>query len=419
MLLFLGLTVPYNFPLTFPFVFLYFIVFLFNGFIFGSVTFRVNSGLILFYLCILSYFFGMVLNHGVIYQGNIPDLLNIVTMILLPLILGTVNDDTFRRFVRIYHVLVVPLALFVGVFSLHRLYLRMAAADYAALVSALDRGTNPYALGMLLGLYAAFVCFWESKSAFLKTFSLLTVLVCLGAIGFSGSRRGWLILCGVAVYLIVKGVKRFLMRLVDSRVGLTVSKKKIWTVLCVSVMVAFLCWGAWSYTNKVVLGGISRLEKLEVRFKSIFSGERSSADPFAERSEFWSFAGELIEDRTVLEILFGSGFQYLTSYGERFPGVKRESDPHNFMISAMLYSGLVGVFLMLALISCAFFKLYKNRKTYGSEFFLVFLTTLFFWSVGGNSLFSVKILPVVILTILSVENGKHDETDLLFSGNRK
>lgn len=93
------------------------------------------------------------------------------------------------------------------------------------------------------------MCFLGSKSAFLKTFSLLTVFVCLGAIGFFGSRRGWLILCSVGVYLIVKGVKTFLMRLVDSRAGLTMSGKRIWTVLCVSVIVGFLCWGAWSYTN--------------------------------------------------------------------------------------------------------------------------------------------------------------------------
>lgn len=73
-------------------------------------------------------------------------------MILLPLMLGTLNGDSFRRFVHIYRVLVVPLALLVGIFSLHRLYLRMATGDYVALVSALDRGTNPYALGMFLGL---------------------------------------------------------------------------------------------------------------------------------------------------------------------------------------------------------------------------------------------------------------------------
>jgi O-antigen ligase len=262
------------------------------------------------------------------------------------------------------------------------------------------------------------VCFLESKSALLKTFCLLTVLVCLCAIGFSGSRRGWLILCGVGVYLIVKGVKTFLVRLMDSRAGLTVSRKRIWTVLCASVIVAFLCLCAWSYTNEVLLGGLSRLEKLEVRFKSIFFGERSSADPFSERLERWDFAAELIEDRALLEILFGSGFGYLGSYGERSPGVKEEGDPHNFVIAAMLYSELVGVFLILALISYAFFKLYKNRKTYGSEFFLIFLTTILFWSVGGNSLFSVKILPVIILTILSLENGKNDEKDLSFSVSR-
>lgn len=158
---------------------------------------------------------------------------------------------------------------------------------------------------------------------------------------------------------------------------------------------------------------------MEVRFKSIFSGERSSADPFSERLERWDFAAELIEDHTLLEILFGSGFEYLASYGERSLEVKEEGDPHNFVISSMLYSGLVGVMLILALIAYTFLRLYINKKIYGSEFFLVFLTTLLFWSVGGNSLFSVKILPVVILTILSVENEKHDETALLISGSRK
>lgn len=424
----LGLTVPYGFPITFPLVFLYFMLFFVKWCCDDSVVFRINFGFILFYLCILSYFSGMALNQGVVYYANKMDLKNIVTLLILPFMIGALDVASFRRFVRIYHYLVIPLVCLIGIFSLTRLYLATAGGgkyysgifDFGRVYgSALDSNHNMYCLGMFFGLYAAWASFCESKGFLIRVLCLLTVAVSVVSIGLSGSRRGWLVLSVVVLYAVARELKACVTSFIKYPKFFNIKLKMIGSFFGILTIAVFICWGVLSYKDKFMIEDFRKLEKLETRYKSLFSKEGSFSEAFSERSEKWMFAAELMEEYSILENLFGSGFGYLDSYGQRFNSKRSQGDPHNFLISAMLYSGMIGVVLMLSLIIFTFYKLWINKEIYRSEFIFVYLTTLAFLSVGGNSLYSVKILPVVIVTILSVKNVRNDDMDVRLAIDRK
>jgi hypothetical protein len=121
------------------------------------------------------------------------------------------------------------------------------------------------------------------------------------------------------------------------------------------------------------------------------------------RTSLWNYGLDLIDERKWPEILLGGGFEYVHSLGLAFG--TDESDPHNFVISSMLYSGLIGTSLLVLLIITSFYKLWVDRGIYGKEFIFLYLILLTFIGIGANSIFSVRLLPVVLLTIFSVNPG--------------
>jgi len=99
----------------------------------------------------------------------------------------------------------------------------------------------------------------------------------------------------------------------------------------------------------------------------------------------------------------GSGFEFLPIIGEEFSAGKNvESDPHNFIIASFLYSGVFGFAGVLALLILTVLRLVKSRDKFGSEFILIYLTVLAFTITGAPSLFSVRLLPVMTLTVFSL-----------------
>jgi hypothetical protein len=103
----------------------------------------------------------------------------------------------------------------------------------------------------------------------------------------------------------------------------------------------------------------------------------------------WQLAREIYGDYTPTQKIAGNGFGYLPVYGLVFYDDAHQYDyPHNPLISAFLYSGLVGgifylVYLLAALV--LYFRYLKKEAL----FFVLFLLTGLFVSVSGNSHFSV------------------------------
>jgi hypothetical protein len=132
------------------------------------------------------------------------------------------------------------------------------------------------------------------------------------------------------------------------------------------------------------------LNKLVYRFSTLGAEQGGFRRAFSKRTDLWADAGELIETFSIYELCFGGGFEFLKFYGRKAgSGEGSEGDPHNFIVS---------------LISLTFFQLFKKREKYGTEFLLLYATALVFTITGAPSLFSVRLVPVIILTTFSVRD---------------
>lgn len=117
---------------------------------------------------------------------------------------------------------------------------------------------------------------------------------------------------------------------------------------------------------------------------------------------------EIWDSYTVSEMFFGRGFDYLEQIGE-YVAVEY---PHNPVVSAMLYSGIIGggvVFWFL------FSPLFSIRKLFQMSFFVAgsFVACLFFLIVSGNTFASVFQLPffcVAARVILWSEGIMHESS---------
>ena len=147
------------------------------------------------------------------------------------------------------------------------------------------------------------------------------------------------------------------------------------------------------------------IDKLIYRLSTLGPEEGGFRRAFSKRTDLWTDAGDLIETFNFYELFLGSGFEFLQFYGWKSGGgAGSEGDPHNFIISAMLYSGFIGSAAILALIFFTLFQLFTKRDKYGSELLLLYVTTLIFTIIGAPSFFSVRLLPVITLTIFSVKD---------------
>jgi len=110
-----------------------------------------------------------------------------------------------------------------------------------------------------------------------------------------------------------------------------------------------------------------------------------------ERIARWKYAYDLFSEYPLINKIFGGGFTYMYSYGERFWGSKERLDyPHNPIISSFLYSGIIGGLFYIYFLIITFWYYWKYRKHH-MVFFIMYLVTFFFAFFSGNSHFNIPI----------------------------
>jgi len=413
-ILLLGMTVPYGFPLFFPFVFVCFIVFLIHKrFTISLVVFN-NFGIMLTFFCIILYLLGLIRNDGIIYAANIRDLKNIAGLMIVAFLLGNFNIKKYNLFLDMYSWLIVPILTVVSILCLFNFHRLVSGGDLLfidvkkrgmAVGASLSGSQNIFALGMFAGLLAAVSGFNKALSVKGKGGYLLSIILLVGVLILSGSRRAWIVLGIMGAYWGVKACGRmvkYMFKGLSGRLEMDVTK----AIAICGISAILLGAGALTYKEVLTIERGYELKRLSYRFGTLFDEEGMFTKAFSKRIERWTHAVSLLEGYSFFEILFGKGFSYLDSFSFRFHPEANEGDPHNFFLSAALYSGLPGAIFIIFLIILGFFKLYTDRKIYGKQFILLFLIALVFIGIGANSIFSVRILPVILLTIFSVNPEK-------------
>jgi O-antigen ligase len=402
---------PYGMPIFFPVVCFSFFCLFIKNLNERYLVLKLNTGMILFYVCILMYFIGIIASKGLVFRINHRDLKNIASLLMLSLMLGALVWQRYQRFIVIYHRLIVPLMSLVALFALYNFYCLIWGANFIlvskeraqyAFGTSLSGSYNIFALGMLAGIFAGACAFSRSRSILFRVICVICILLCSTTILFAGSRRGWILLSVLVFGLVVKLVIVFFRASLSGGASVFFFLRKnlrvvVVIVALISMVFVFLVERGFDFVKPV------EIHRLVYRLSTLGEREGGFRGAFSKRTELWAYSGELIDEYSFYGLCFGGGFEYLKLIGRKTgDGERGEGDPHNFIISAMLYSGFIGTAAMIALIALTLFKLITKREKYGNEFLLLYIATLIFTITGAPSFFSIRLLPLVTLTVVSV-----------------
>jgi hypothetical protein len=133
-----------------------------------------------------------------------------------------------------------------------------------------------------------------------------------------------------------------------------------------------------------------QLTRIQYRFLTIKNISEINLQP-GSRYNRYNYAFQLINEYSILNMIFGNGSNYLQRFGQKFSGSGYEY-PHNHILTAILQSGLIGALFVIGYICYCLFLYLKHLKYKETRFyFLIMLISSFYWFLSGNSIFSSKI----------------------------
>ena len=259
--------------------------------------------------------------------------------------------------------------------------------------SSLQVDYNFYSLPLLMGIFSAFWLMKRDPSSLWRTGALLSVPALVGGVLLSGSRRGLTIVVIAAPLLLLWAL------LSGKGTALPENGGKIrWKTLAVGL---------------ALVAGIGVLKRDAL---DDFAGRFLSADSLVQitqrwetfqdgtysdsRLNHWSIALDRLARFRPLQYLFGEGFAYVTDLGAD-PEVE-EDYPHNFLLSSMLYGGLVQTTCLVLMLAMAMSRL--ARRAAGSGMLCAwFLLLLYYLSTSCNSFFSSEAAVFLAVVGLGVK----------------
>ncbi|WP_330949250.1 O-antigen ligase family protein [Virgibacillus sp. MG-45] len=381
-----GLIFPYGFPLYSISILAFWGYSLLNK----SVSIKNNVFMIIMYLSITTYIVGVFNSEGVLYNTVINDLIGIFSLLLMVLSTGKFTIQEYTETVKRFLIIYAHVSLFFALISLFKYYslLNNKHIQYFEVEgrpypwgTALMPDYNMFALAMLVGLVATSYLIKKSEQTIMQVYGVVSSLIISLAILFSGSRRGWIVL----LFLVFLLMYRFLQRLKNNTSRK--NKKLILTLvlICISFIIIFKTQFNLSITNSY------EFEKLRYRFSTL----EDISSSLSSRTSRLEDGILLMKDFNIVEFIFGEGFSYLSFYGEKYIGPGYEEYPHNPLLSAFLYSGIIGLLVMITLLVIPIFRSLLSRLSI--DYMIIYLIVLFFLIQSANSIFSTNIFWLILL----------------------
>ncbi len=261
--------------------------------------------------------------------------------------------------------------------------------------SSLRIDYNFYSLPLLLGVLSAFWIIRHDSSSRWCTAALLSLPELIASVLLSGSRRGLL--------TIALGVPALVGWLVFSfranrtrRQVLRIPWKWILTGLSLAVLCCILKADSLSafFDDLTSADSFSRVMS---RWETFENGTYSDS-----RVEYWTVALVRIGRFRPIQYVFGEGFDYITDLGATEPDPVGDY-PHNFLLSSMLYGGLVQTLILLMMVWLSWRRLWQRSQD-SRMFALWFGLVLLFVATSLNSFFSSEIAVFLSVFGLSVRN---------------
>ena len=397
-LFFLKLVLPLNIPVGKPLLLLLLLLYV-RHILKTNSSIKPSKELCIIYFLMMSFLLWGGLNSDKIYERFAYDLRNAVTILLLIPILSTIyQHNLLEKFKSALAKITVITFLPVTIYSFYKFYRLLQGVQLTLLIAMSEEDIYPAGTSLqadynmaALGLLSAFISsLYLSKqyntNPLKKSFYMFVSVLTLAAALLTGSRR-LIVVLGLLVgsFVIYKTIKllsvTFQKRLISS------SSAK---VLTVSVLIFLVCVFVYlgQYSDQI------STEQDEVvvigrRYKTLYGG----LDPLREsRGRHFNKAIELIDDFTIPQLLYGDGFDYL----QKMSFEDREEYPHNPILSAILYGGLINGLLTVFFITRPFLLYLKNIKK-EKFFFILFAIHFLFLSISSNSIFSGRTLLLLII----------------------
>lgn len=393
-IIFVFIVMSLFFPFISPFLPYIIVVYALYYILLGKIEIPVNFGLVLFYLLIFFYFWGVFQSGGVIYQLNKLEFRNMLLIIILLFLIGPITLNDFKASMAKSADILSVLIPIVSILSLYKLYLFKkgvyidflfnSRGEYPSGTSLVN-DYNMFSLGIFIGMILLIGNYIKSNSLFSEVYYLASTNIIALTLLLTGSRRAFVILLIVLLYFAFIFVKK-----------VRISQHRIKSV----VLLLFFLIGTFIYFGKLT----SDTSILADDFDRVFDRYETiqhKDEGFSSRSKRWSYAVELIEEGNVYEFLFGKGFNYLKMYQNKF-NTLNEDYPHNFILASFIYSGFIGAMVTIILIIHTFIKMLRLRKDIGTSSILVYMVILTFLSISGNTIITVRIFPLYLLIILLV-----------------
>ncbi len=393
----LSMSYPYGFPLFGIMAILFGILKLVTG----KFKIRVNIGFIIFFLSVLGYFIGLVLSQGKIYSNNISDITNIISFFVIWVLLSDLKKEDYPLLLHKFAKYAVFVSFIVATISIYKFYKLLGNeqiqnfyfGDFYPAGTSLVRDYNMFSFALIAGLVMSVYLINQSKKlshTFYYLFSFSTILT---SVLFAGSRRGWVVAVLIAAFvllLLIKNLLRFSKNVVKIiKLGFISSSVAVFIYLLLVL-----------FQVDIDLRTSDQITKLQYRLETLKLNQ--AQDSFSERTTRWEYATQRYNESNPIQLLFGSGFDYLPDYAKKFSPTLQEDYPHNPFLSALLYSGLVGALILITLFLWAVLMIFKNSRTLGMHYIFLFFVSWFFILVSSNSFFSIALFVAMLLIIISV-----------------
>jgi hypothetical protein len=253
--------------------------------------------------------------------------------------------------------------------------------------SSLNTDYNVYSLGLTIGALLSIGLFGKHSKRLFKILYILIIGIIILSILLSGSRRGVLMSGFILVSLAYSN------RILNARKQITLV-----TTLFIPIAMFFFIGNYWGKFSEYLLSSdlfdqsITRVLSL----KEELLGEQERTSRFV-----WSL--DYFSERSGLEKIFGSGFEYLKIMGSFF-SENLEDNPHNYLISSLLYGGILSFIISLLLT----YELISSSFDQHRIWYPVVLVLILFGLTSSNSLFALRMFPTLIF-IMSLRIHKSNK----------
>jgi lipopolysaccharide/colanic/teichoic acid biosynthesis glycosyltransferase len=240
---------------------------------------------------------------------------------------------------------------------------------------------NFFALFSMLGIIGLTTQLIKSDTVKSNIMSQLVLLVLTLNILFANSFRSILLL---VILLLLLLITQFFYK--HRKIAVLSKRVRFFTAVYLFVVVGFV-YGFKSGNQNII-------RYVDIYWNDISNGGEISTDNISNKVfnlDKWNYALELYKNQSIIEKVFGGGFDYLDKFGLEYNKTTEQIEyPHNPILSGLLYSGMVGGILIMFFMLVSLYYGGKYLVRY-PLFALMLFTSMLFVLFSGNSLFSVPI----------------------------